>query len=34
MPHIIESSVGVGRTVFAVLTEAYTEEKVGKRDKE
>jgi len=30
MPHIIESSVGVGRTVFAVLTEAYTEEKVGK----
>ncbi|MFH1671196.1 MAG: glycine--tRNA ligase, partial [Candidatus Portnoybacteria bacterium] len=27
-PHIIESSVGVGRTVFAVLTEAYTEEEV------
>ncbi len=30
IPHIIESSVGVGRTVFAVLTEAYTEEKEGK----
>ena len=29
IPHIIESSVGVGRIVFAVLTEAYTEEKVG-----
>ena len=29
MPHIIESSVGVGRTVLAVLTEAYTEETVG-----
>ena len=27
IPHIIESSVGVGRTVFAVLTEAYNEEK-------
>lgn len=26
VPHIIESSVGVGRTVLAVLTEAYTEE--------
>lgn len=26
LPHIIESSVGVGRTVLAVLTEAYTEE--------
>ncbi|MBU1292339.1 glycine--tRNA ligase [Patescibacteria group bacterium] len=30
IPHVIESSVGVGRTVFAVLTEAYTEEKVDK----
>jgi len=29
IPHIIESSVGVGRTVLAVITEAYTEEKVG-----
>ena len=27
-PHIIESSVGVGRTLLAVLTEAYTEEQV------
>lgn len=29
LPHIIESSVGVGRTFLALLTEAYTEEKVG-----
>ena len=28
IPHIVESSVGVGRTFLAVLTEAYTEEKV------
>ena len=28
MPHIIESSAGVGRTFFAVLCEAYTEEEV------
>lgn len=28
IPHIIESSVGVGRTFLAVLTESYTEEKV------
>ncbi len=28
VPHIIESSVGVGRTLLAVLTEAYTEEQV------
>jgi len=28
MPHIIESSVGVGRIMLAVLTDAYTEEKV------
>lgn len=28
-PHIIESSVGVGRTVLAVLTEAYIEEELG-----
>lgn len=29
VPRIIESSVGVGRTILAVLTEAYTEEQVG-----
>jgi len=29
MPHIIESSVGVGRIVLMLLAEAYTEEKVG-----
>lgn len=28
IPHIIESSVGVGRIVLALLTEAYTEEKL------
>lgn len=28
IPHIIESSVGVGRIVLAILTEAYTEEKL------
>ncbi len=28
LPHIIESSVGVGRTLLAVLTDAYTEEEV------
>lgn len=28
IPHIIESSVGVGRTMLAVLTEAYSEEQV------
>lgn len=28
IPHIIESSGGVGRSVFAVLCDAYTEEKV------
>ena len=28
VPHIIESSVGVGRTVLALITEAYTEEKL------
>ncbi len=28
VPHIIESSVGVGRSVFAVLCDAYTEEEV------
>lgn len=28
VPHIIESSVGVGRILLAVLTEAYTEEKI------
>jgi len=29
VPHIVESSAGVARTVLAVLTESYTEEKVG-----
>ena len=29
IPHIIESSVGVGRSVFAVLCDAYTEEEVN-----
>jgi len=33
MPHIIESSVGVGRTVLAVLSEAYTEEDSGKEER-
>lgn len=28
IPHIIESSVGVGRTVLAILTDAYTEEEI------
>ena len=28
IPHIIESSVGVGRTMLAVLTDAYNEEEV------
>lgn len=28
IPHIIESSVGAGRMMLAVLTEAYTEEKI------
>ena len=28
-PHIIEASVGVGRALLAVLTDAYEEEKVG-----
>jgi len=28
IPHIIESSVGVGRILFALLADAYTEEKV------
>lgn len=29
IPHIIESSIGVGRLMLAVLTEAYTNEKIG-----
>ncbi len=29
IPHVVETSVGVDRTFLAVLTEAYTEEKVG-----
>ena len=28
IPHIVESSVGVGRTLLALLVDAYTEEKV------
>jgi len=32
VPHIIESSVGVGRTMLAVLTDAYTEEKLEDDD--
>lgn len=28
-PHIVETAVGVGRTMLMVLTEAYTEEQVG-----
>jgi glycyl-tRNA synthetase len=30
LPHIIESSVGVGRLVLALLVDAYTEEGEGK----
>ncbi len=33
VPHVIESSVGVGRTVLAVLSDAYTEEKVGDEER-
>ncbi|MDD5639368.1 MAG: glycine--tRNA ligase [Candidatus Pacebacteria bacterium] len=29
MPHVIESSVGVGRTMLAVLCDAFTEESIG-----
>ncbi|MFH1233442.1 MAG: glycine--tRNA ligase [Patescibacteria group bacterium] len=29
IPHIVETSAGVGRTVLAILTEAYTEENIG-----
>ncbi len=29
VPHVIEASVGVGRTVLAILTQAYTEEEVN-----
>lgn len=29
IPHIVEASVGVGRTMLAVLTDAYTEEETG-----
>lgn len=32
MPWIIETSVGLDRTFFAVLTDAYTEEQVGEGD--
>lgn len=32
VPHIIESSVGVGRTLLAVLTDAYTDENLGDDD--
>lgn len=33
IPHIIESSVGVGRTILAALCSAYTEEKIGKEER-
>ncbi len=33
MPHIIESSVGVGRIMLAILTESYTEEKIGNEER-
>jgi glycyl-tRNA synthetase len=33
MPHIVESSVGVGRIVLALITEAYTEEKIGEEQR-
>ena len=29
MPHIIESSIGVGRLLLAILTEAYTEDEIS-----
>ena len=29
IPHIVESSTGVGRLVFAILAEAYTEDEMG-----
>lgn len=32
-PHIIESSVGVGRILLAALCDAYTEEKVGDEER-
>ncbi len=28
-PHVIETSAGVGRTFLAIMTEAFTEEKIG-----
>lgn len=33
MPHIIESSVGVGRIMLAILTESYTEEKIDNEER-
>jgi glycyl-tRNA synthetase len=33
LPHIIESSVGVGRTFLAMLCEAYCEEKIGEENR-
>lgn len=33
IPHIIESSVGVGRTMLAVLCDAYIEEKIGEESR-
>ncbi|MFY9228164.1 MAG: glycine--tRNA ligase [Candidatus Microsaccharimonas sp.] len=33
LPHIIESSIGVGRLMLAVLTEAYTEEKINDEER-
>lgn len=29
LPHVIEPSLGVGRTMLAILTEAYTEDEMG-----
>ena len=33
IPHIIESSVGIGRTMLAVLCDCYTEEKIGEESR-
>ena len=33
IPHVVESSTGVGRNVLALICEAYTEEKVGEEER-
>ncbi len=33
IPHIVESSAGVGRTFLALISEAYTEEKIGDEER-